>query len=211
MSAGPGQYRCQRVIVSLPTPLYKDIGFDPPLPSEKLALSRKTKLGSVVKMLLVYRQPWWRAEGLCGMMQSFKGPIAVTRDSSVDDEGLFSLTCFVAGAPGRAWNKLSRAEREKVVVRQIHCTFSPFVDVPEPIDAVHHVWADDPWSQGCPCPVMPPGVLTELGHALRTPHGKVHFVGAETAVAWKGYMEGAVRSGERGAKEVIQQFDRPKL
>jgi monoamine oxidase len=64
-------------------------------------------------------------------------------------------------------------------------------------------WALEPWSQGCPCPVMGPGLLSELGHTLRAPSGLVHLVGTETAYEWKGYMEGAVRSGKRGAEEVI--------
>jgi monoamine oxidase len=34
----------------------------------------------------------------------------------------------------------------------------------------------------------------------------VHFAGTETAGEWKGYMEGAVRSGERAAAEVVQQL-----
>jgi monoamine oxidase len=35
----------------------------------------------------------------------------------------------------------------------------------------------------------------------------VHFVGTETASEWKGYMEGAVRAGERGAKEVVEALE----
>jgi len=211
VSAGSGQYRCKKVIVSVPTPLYKDITFDPPLPNDKLMLSRNTKLGSTTKMLLVYREPWWRSKGLCGMMQSFVGPVSVSRDSSVDEKGVYSLTCFVVGDPAAAWIKLPKEERQKAVADQIKRAFGSFVDVPEPIDSVHHVWAEDQWSQGCPCPVMPPNVLTEYGHALRTNHANVHFVGTETAFEWKGYMEGAVRSGERGAKEVVQYLDRAKL
>lgn len=72
-------------------------------------------------------------------------------------------------------------------------------------------WVEEQWSQGCPCPAMPPGVMTDFGHVLRTPHGKVHFVGTETSFEWKGYMEGAARSGERGAKEVIRCFNQAKL
>ncbi len=145
-------------------------------------------------------------------MQSFIGPVSVTRDSSVDGKGVYSLTCFVVGDPAAPWISLSPEERLKRVIAHIKRAFGPIVgDVPEPIDAVHHVWAEDQWSQGCPCPVMPPGVLSEFGHALRTKHENVHFVGTETAFEWKGYMEGAVRSGERGAKEVVQYFERPKL
>ena len=32
--------------------------------------------------------------------------------------------------------------------------------------------------------------------------GPIHWAGTETASQWAGYMEGAIRSGERGAAEV---------
>jgi monoamine oxidase len=34
----------------------------------------------------------------------------------------------------------------------------------------------------------------------------VHFAGTETADHWAGYMDGAVRSGERAAREVLAQL-----
>ena len=49
---------------------------------------------------------------------------------------------------------------------------------------------------------MPPGVMTRFGHALREPCGRIHWAGAETAVEWPGYIEGALRSGIRAAREV---------
>lgn len=42
---------------------------------------------------------------------------------------------------------------------------------------------------------MSPGMLTEFEHVLRAPAGRIHFVGAETAYEWKGYMEGKTISG----------------
>ena len=64
-------------------------------------------------------------------------------------------------------------------------------------------WAGEQWSQGCPCPVMGPDLLGRVGHALRSPFENIYFVGTETAYEWKGYMDGAVSSGKRGAEEVI--------
>jgi len=66
------------------------------------------------------------------------------------------------------------------------------------------IWRDEVWSRGCPCPYVMPNILSKIGYALREPFGSIHFVGTETAYEWKGYMEGAVRSGERGAEEVIK-------
>lgn len=46
--------------------------------------------------------------------------------------------------------------------------------------------------------------MSEVGKALRESFEAIHFVAIETSFEWKGYMEGAVRSGERGAAEVIE-------
>lgn len=213
-----GDFVCKRLIVSVPTPLYKEIQFDPPLPEAKAELARLNKLGYINKVIVRYASPWWRQHGLCGMLQSFTGPVAVTRDSSVDDLGQFSLTCFCAGTAGQEVAKLARAERFQVVANHIKATLGAGLasgggsgSVPEPVGFEEHEWARDQWAQGCPCPVAPPGAMTQYEHALRTAHGKVHFVGTETAYEWKGYMDGALRSGIRGAEEVVRALETPKL
>lgn len=48
-----------------------------------------------------------------------------------------------------------------------------------------------------------PGVLTGFGHALREPCGRIHWAGTETATDWSGSIEGAIRSGERAADEIM--------
>ena len=58
---------------------------------------------------------------------------------------------------------------------------------------------------------MAPAGLTDFEHVLRAHSGRVHFVGTETAYEWKGYMEGAVRSGERGAQEVLLSMNKARL
>ena len=46
-------------------------------------------------------------------------------------------------------------------------------------------------------------LLSRYGSTLRAPIGGVHFAGTETADHWQGYMDGAVRAGERAAREVL--------
>jgi monoamine oxidase len=36
--------------------------------------------------------------------------------------------------------------------------------------------------------------MTSLGDVLRSPIGRIHFAGTETAKVWQGYMEGALES-----------------
>ena len=45
--------------------------------------------------------------------------------------------------------------------------------------------------------------MTGCGEALRQSVGRIHWAGTETAEVWNGYMDGAVRSGERAAREVL--------
>jgi len=69
-------------------------------------------------------------------------------------------------------------------------------------------WTHDPWTRGCPVGHTGRNVLATLGPQLRRPVGLVHFAGTETADFWLGYMDGAVRSGERAAREVVRSLRR---
>ncbi|KAI8478086.1 hypothetical protein Bbelb_441850 [Branchiostoma belcheri] len=73
----------------------------------------------------------------------------------------------------------------------------------QPVNYVEQNWMADPFSGGCFVATLGPGVLTSFGRAIRKPFGKVYFAGTETAVKWNGYMDGAVESGERAAREVL--------
>ncbi|KIW63316.1 hypothetical protein PV04_10170 [Phialophora macrospora] len=206
-----GLFHCARVILSIPTPLYKEINFDPPLPADKQRLSQRTRLGTFCKVILVYRRPWWRKSGLSGTMLLQNSPILVSRDTSADSRGQFSLTCFLAGGPAREWMVLPPRDRQELVLREINGAFGHIAKVDPPAALLEQIWPDEQWSQGCPCPAMLPGDLTEFEKTLRAPFRRVHFIGTETAYEWKGYMEGALRSGERGAREVLHLLGSPRL
>jgi monoamine oxidase len=200
------RYRCKKAIVSIPTPSYKDIILTPPLPLDKQKYSSNTTLGYYAKMILLWDKPWWRKSGFCGMSQSFVGPSSVTRDTSDDQLGQFSLTCFIVGGPGRQWSELNPEGRKEAILSQLVTTFGKEHEneIRAPVEVFEQEWIKEAWSRGCPCPYAPPNLMTDVGTALRQPFDAIHFVGTETSFEWKGYMEGAVRSGERGAAEVIE-------
>ncbi|KAI0885021.1 putative amine oxidase [Annulohypoxylon maeteangense] len=211
-SAAGAVFTAKHVVVSIPTPLYKTIEFTPALPESKRNLGENTTLGYYSKVTLVFENPWWQTANLSGVMTSMKGPISFTRDTSSPDDDQWSITCFVVGEMGRVWNKLSEAERQKAVLEQFNTVFSTATAVPEPIAIHEKIWADEPFFFGAPSPVMAPGVLTSLGSdVLREQARNIHFVGTETSVVWKGYMDGAVRSGQRGAEEVIKSLRGTRL
>lgn len=203
-STGGVVFKAKHVIVSTPTSLYHTIEFYPPLPEKKQRLAKSTKLGYYSKVVLVFDQLWWHVANLSGVMTSRKGPISFTRDNNVPDDDQWSISCFIVGDIGRTWNKKTQTERRSMMLEQFHSTFSTVAVVPEPIAIHEKTWSEEPYFLGAPSPIMGPGVLTTLGSdILQEPVGNLHFVGTETSVIWKGYMDGAVRSGQRGAAEVI--------
>ena len=71
-----------------------------------------------------------------------------------------------------------------------------------PQSYIEQNWMEEAWSRGCYGAWAPPGVLLDYGAALTAPVGRIHWAGTETATEWCGYMDGAVRSGERVAAEL---------
>lgn len=52
--------------------------------------------------------------------------------------------------------------------------------------------------------VPSPGQVTTVGQALAEPHGeRLYFAGEQTYVPYFGYMEGALQSGARAAREIV--------
>jgi monoamine oxidase len=66
-------------------------------------------------------------------------------------------------------------------------------------------WGNDKWAgYGCPFPVTPPGVLGHRSEDWFTESSDgLFFIGTELIDEWRGYMEGALRSGKRGAAQAL--------
>jgi len=54
--------------------------------------------------------------------------------------------------------------------------------------------------------IAAPGTVSEYRSHLTGPVGRIHWAGTETSTYWHGYMDGAVRSGERAASEVLSKL-----
>ncbi|KAK8017147.1 hypothetical protein PG991_008223 [Apiospora marii] len=207
-------YRVRKVITTVPSPVLSQIDFTPRLHPAKEAWSQSAGYGFYTKAIVVFREPFWTAKGFCGLAQSFVGPASVVRDTSSPADDKHALTCFMSGPPGQAWAALPEAERNEQLLGQLGVLYADRAAVDRHfVEVLKYDWTDDRWAgYGCPCASLSPGVLDTLGSgSLREPTGNLHFAGTETAGDWKGYMEGAVRSGERAAKEVISGISRSVL
>lgn len=73
-------------------------------------------------------------------------------------------------------------------------------------------FTEEPFRKGCYAGMFPPHIFTQLQISLATPFHRIHWAGTETSTQFNGYMEGAVRSGERAAREILnnENYKAPK-
>jgi monoamine oxidase len=191
----------RRVVVAVPTPLAGRIDYSPPLPVTRDQLMQRTAMGALMKVEAVYPTPFWRASGLTGQFLTVGGPVGYSFDNSPPAGDIGVLAGFVGGDQNRSWGARTPAERRAGVLAQYARLFGDDRFL-APSDYFDLDWPTEQWSRGGPTPIFGPGTLTEYGPALRTPVGRIHWAGTETSDYWQGYMDGAVRSGERVAAEV---------
>ena len=190
-----------RVIVAVPPALAGRIAYAPPLPALRDQLTQKVPMGSVVKCVSVYDEPFWRDDGLDGLALDPDGLVLEMHDGSPDPADVGVLVAFPEGRGRRRMSELPERERTEIFLQTLERFFGSLAV--EPIHIVEKDWSADPWSRGCYGGHLGTGVWTQFGPALRRPCGRIHWAGTETADRWSGYMDGAVRSGERAAREVL--------
>jgi len=198
-----GSYRGQHVVVAMPPALAGLIDYVPGLPPLRAQLTQRFPSGSYAKVEVVYDTPFWRDSGLTG--QAFGDqPVGATFDQSPPDGSPGVLIGFIGGDDARQWDTLDLGGRREVVLDSFAAYFGDAARNAR--DYIEGRWTNDIWSRGDPVGFAPPGVLLGFGTALRTPIGRIHWAGTETAEHWIGYMDGAVRSGQRVATEVLAEL-----
>ena len=194
----------KKVVVAVPPPLAARISYDPLLPAARDQLGQRLPMGSIGKAIAVYDTPFWRADGLNGQVVSDSGVVRSTFDNSPPDASYGALMGFIEADEMRAYDAASVDEVKAAVLKDYANYFG--AKASSPTSFVLQRWDNEGFSRGGPVAYAPPGVLTEYGAALRQPVGGIHWAGTETSTYWNGYMDGAVRSGERVAKEVLAEL-----
>ncbi|WP_169814925.1 flavin monoamine oxidase family protein [Nocardia crassostreae] len=195
-----GVYSAAKVVVAMSPAISDRIDYRPGLPTERIELVNGYTMGRIAKFLAVYDRPFWRDQGLVGQVVGDGTPIDVTYESY--GQGHHILMGFIsadamADLDGRPDTDLVEESLDSLV----HY-FGPEART-HAIDYGFKKWDNDPYSWGGPTATTRPGILTRFGRALRELVGGIHWAGTETADYWQGYMDGAIRSGERAAGEIL--------
>jgi monoamine oxidase len=125
----------------------------------------------------------------------------VTIDACTHNQQPGVLAIINEGPHARALAKMSAAERRDAALSAIAERFGP--KAKSPIEYVEQNWITERYSGGAMMAHTPPGVMTEFWYVVREPCNRIHWAGTETSAVMCGFVDGAVRSGERAAQEVM--------
>ena len=193
----------KHTVVAVPPALTLEIGFDPVLREDRVALYRNSIAGPESKTLVVYDQPFWRGDGFSGQTAEPNSVSEVTLDAGPASSGPGVLASFTFGRVAERVDALDERERRQALLAALAARFGR--RAASPSEVIETPWWKEEWTRGCSMAHLPPGILTRYGHLIREPFGRVHWAGTETATISHGAIDGAVRSGERVAAEILDR------
>ncbi|MFC9895017.1 flavin monoamine oxidase family protein [Nocardia sp. NPDC127579] len=195
-----GTYRAAEVIVTVASPTAAGIEHQPPLPAHRIRLQDNTSMGVVYKAIAVFERPFWRERRDAEMIVLADSGMAVFDTSPPRGPG--HLCVLVAGPEARAFDGLTLDARRSTILGLLVAHLGS--EILEPRGWHEKAWHQDRHTGGGY------SALPILGHedgyfpVAADPTGHIHWAGTETAGEHAGYVEGAIESGERAAREVIR-------
>lgn len=185
-------WRADRVVIAVPPALaVHSIALPSDLPHDLLDVAARTPvwMGDSVKVVVLYRTPFWRQAGLAGAAISRRGPIVEIHDMSGPDGEPAALFGFLRAAS-------MHADIETDIREQLIRMFGP--QARAPIDVIIKNWSREQWTNPPKQGGSPEYAM--FGHPLyQHPAlgGRLHWSSTETAQTFAGHIEGSLEAAER--------------
>ncbi len=194
-------FSASHCIVAIPPVAATDIFFSPAVPEAQWNIMKASFMGSVVKCYAIYSTPFWRKDFKNGLVAAPDEMTSVVFDNSPWDGSKGILMGFSLAEKAKQLMQHDIAERQELVKDGFVRMFGPAAAELE--FYTDKSFTEEPFTKGCYAGMFPPGILTQYQSSLSKPFYRIHWAGTETSKQFNGYMEGAVRSGERAAKEIL--------
>jgi len=199
--------RAHRVIVAIPLAIAASIVYEPMLPVDRAFLHQRMPGGAVFKISVIYDEPFWRADGLSGQSAAAGSLVTLTIDACTDTGDPGVMCVITEGVEARQLGRLDEVDRKAAVIGELVDRFGS--KAAAPLEFHEQNWTTERYSGGGMISHAPTGVLTHFGYTLREPCGRVHWAGTESSAVMCGWVDGAIRSGERAAAEVMSHDAAP--
>jgi len=200
---GSVTYEADFVVIAVPPRLASErIVFHPDLSAARLSAmaATPTAMARALKAVVVYDQPFWRHTGCSGLAFSTIGPLTEVHDGCTSDASMAALWGFVS--PHHRFRDVDGATRAALVTDQLVRLFGSAAG--QPVGYFERDWSRDAYTADAL-------TWSDNGQAYGHPRlsepamgGRLMWAGSETEAIGGGHMEGAVRSGQRAADQVLE-------
>jgi monoamine oxidase len=200
--SGTRAVKASRVVLALPFAVmresvdFSDAGFDP----VKVQAIMQQGMGTNSKLNVQFDTRAWRDQGANGSTYADTGYQSTWEASRAQPGRAGILVDYTGGTIGRDFGRASATERARGFVERLGPVLPGVTDFNG--RAVLDYWTGRPFTRGSYA-YYRVGQMTAFAGVEGKPSGSCHFAGEQTSYTFQGYMEGAVKSGERAAAEIV--------
>jgi len=190
-------FEADRLICTVPFPVLRKVEVSPKFSAAKRKAIDELAYDTITRVVLQCRTRYWEKDGYNGFgMSDLPQEIWHPSFDQPGSRGL--LVSYMYFALGQLVGAMSEEDRLAFASREMDKVHPGLFDNLE--GHFSKVWAADPWAGGAAA-IPSPRQMSTLCEGIEKPEGRVHFAGEHTS-NWTGWMQGALESGLRAAKEV---------
>ena len=187
------------LICAVPFTVQRNIEVVPPFSVEKQRAIEQLPYLSASKIFLQTRERFWMKDGETGFATTDL-PIREVWDATYKQPGKRGiLQAFPISLHSRQFSAMSEDARVNSALNQVERIYPSIRQHFE--GGLSKCWDEDEWARGASA-YYKPGQFTSLLPHVARPEGRIHFAGEHTSVWIDGWMQGALESGNRVAREI---------
>ncbi|MDZ8183873.1 MAG: NAD(P)/FAD-dependent oxidoreductase [Nostoc sp. ChiSLP02] len=192
------------IVVTIPWSVLRHLSVEVPLTQVQRKAIANLPYGVSIKTLLQYSNRFWQQPSFRLLVTD--RPYQTVWESTLTQPGEAGILAFTSsGTPSR--NLVGQCvELAQQTVSDLYVNAPKAIAqnaAPKAIATATHDWSTDPWSQGSYCYFAPADLKTWRSDFSYST-GRFILAGEHTApLEYCGYMEGAIRSGQRAAQQIL--------
>jgi monoamine oxidase len=190
-------FEADRLICAVPFPALRRVEVAPPFSEQRRKAIAELRYDTVTRVILQCRSRFWEKDG-CNGFGSSDLPQEVFHPTFDQPGTRGLLASYMLVGVGQRAGAMDPDARTAFVSQEMERVHPGLLNNLE--GCVAKVWPADPWAGGAGTEHSP-GQLTTFCVGLERPEGRVHFAG-EHLSSCPYWMQGALQSGLRAAKEV---------
>lgn len=194
------RFEADRAIVTIPFTVLREVELAPEFSAPKMRAIRDLSYEDVTRVFLQVGRRFWLDEGLSGFGTT-DDPMEIWDATFGQDGRRGILLSYIRGPTARRVADMTGPERLRFALEAMERAYPGVRNAYQ--GGTSWAWSEERWSRGAYA-FARPDELTELHHHVGSSEGRVHFAGEHTSV-WPGWIQGAVHSGLRAAREVMAE------